>query len=557
MSSAKEAPWSVFWRAARKRYVLSYKAEDGKRAQKYAPAEYTRSMKAQARAWAKAWLESPEGVRPAPARRGGAGLTVREAYHRFIARMERGAAAGELAPSTVRGYRDDFVVHVIGSLDGKRPPRGKLRIDDRDVADVGTDHAGLIDWFAQVKAGVGPYRARHVFSTLRVFFDVAIVEKWLRGENPFRNSMLVGKLPPLPTKREKPPVVVPLEHVQELLRADVDTIDYARRVRYAIAFTLGLRDGEISGLTWGAIFLDAPVPYVEVEQARRRDRSKGEVLGPLKTKSSMRTLPLHPMAAEALREWRDHGWAFQFDRAPSRSEPVFPRARFRERVEFARPDSPRLLRRDLTKLGLPTTGAKGRSITMHSARKTFLSALKAAGVSEEHRKALAGHGVADVTDRFYTEAAALEALASDVARLPLVWCRVLPSLVPGVVSADTTTTRSDVATSGSDKSILASPARFELATPGLGNQKDATSGSDTRPSQSGADASGAAASTAPDDTSDSADEPPSRDGTTRPLRGPVRARVARDHHALDELVAHGLLEEEDGCPSSTGTGGRS
>jgi integrase len=36
------------------------------------------------------------------------------------------------------------------------------------------------------------------------------------------------------------------------------------RVRYLLAFTSGMRDGELSALTWADVDLDAPVPTAAV-----------------------------------------------------------------------------------------------------------------------------------------------------------------------------------------------------------------------------------------------------------------------------------------------------
>ena len=502
----------IFWRADKRRYVFKYKAVDGSWAQKHCPPEYTKSMRAQARAWAKSWLASPENVRPEPRRRG-SGLLMREAYHRFIAIME---SEEGIAPSTLASYRTDFRAHVLGA-DGARPP--EPRIDHREVADLATDYATLMAWFAALKKRVGVYRARDVFSTVRRFFDEAIVQRWVRGSNPFRNDAFIAKLPPLPTKREAPPVVVPIEHAQAVI-SDV-RVPLARRVRYVVAFTSAKREGEIAGTTWGDLGLDAPVPFVDVEKARRLVRKKGEVLGDLKTRTSARTLPLHPAARAALLDWRDSrdGVAFYLGRTPEPADPVFPSGRYRTRAEFSRPQSARLLRGDLEMLELPTTGPKGRAITMQATRRSCLTYLERAGVPEAMRKIIAGHGFPDVTDRFYTENRELAELAGEVAKIPLVWPgAVVPDMVPPVVPGGTKEPSDDEATSGDDNEKCGTPGksrtcdqRFRKARE-LGAVPAPTNGETVR-----GDA-GDRVSNAGDPNNAFAEEPPSRPGTKRAHR---------------------------------------
>jgi hypothetical protein len=413
---------SVFWRADKRRFVAKYKAADGEWKPKECPREIDgRALgprdRARARRWAEGWAREQ---RIEPLKRGG-GLALKAAYAIWI---DIAADERDVAPSTLKGYRSDFAMHILA--DSSFPTRA--RISDREIASLVTDHPRLEAWLRAVIARTtSSSRARSVFTTLKVFFDAALFKQWVRGINPLRLKEMRRLLPAMPTKRERPPVIVPLEHVQALvlarhgdLRADIPP---ARRVRYAVAFTSGKREGETSGMTWGQLHLAGPVPYLEVEKARRLVRAKGEKLGRLKTKTSPRTLPLHPAAVAALRWWRDdpRGVLFDLGRAPRPEDPVFPSMRPGRRGDFARPRSADKLRFDLAALGLPTTGAKDQPITMQASRRTVMTALERLDVPEAKRKALVGHGIHDVGARFYEADGELGELAAHVKKIPLRW----------------------------------------------------------------------------------------------------------------------------------------
>ncbi len=183
-------------------------------------------------------------------------------------------------------------------------------------------------------------------------------------------------------------------------------------------------------------------------------------------------MPLHPAALAALRWWRDseNGIAFYLGRRPLPSDPVFPSLQHGGKAEFSRPRSADKIRASLAKLELPTKGAKGKPITAHAARRTFLTCLDRLDVDERLRKMLAGHGISDVTHRHYTaeDLEHLRELAEAVARIPLVWpdpvplerdpASVVPAIMPSVVPGGTTPSSVAAITS----SISAEEERFEL-----------------------------------------------------------------------------------------------
>ncbi|MDX6480319.1 MAG: hypothetical protein QOG85_829 [Gaiellaceae bacterium] len=437
--------WNLFWRAAKRRWVLSYRSIDGW-AQKHLPPEIKRDdgpdprrkrkqtksgqlelEVTQAETWALEWLANAEALKLRPRARPG-GLTLRDASDLW--KSLRAADGGLTSPATLKRFAGDLKNILTPFVEG----RTERRLGDEDVVSLSMDYALIRRWFRALVARKSPWRARSAFSTLRSFFDDALVEKWVRGENPLGNEALVRELPDLPNKADRGGIVMfELDVLQAVIVHEY--VPLGRAARYALAGTLGNREGELSGLTWGMVHLDAPIPHIDIARARRLIRAKDEVLGPLKTKTSRRVLPLHPAAAAALREWRDDvdgGIALFLGRLPLSGDPVFPSERPQDKGAFSRPRAAEKLREDLGAAELGKTDAKGRSLTMHALRKSFGTWLRRAKVPEPIRKALMGHGANDVTEDFYTEE--LAEMAEAVSRIPLAWkpgvARVVPALVP-------------------------------------------------------------------------------------------------------------------------------
>ena len=73
--------------------------------------------------------------------------------------------------------------------------------------------------------------------------------------------------------------------------------EHRNAARWTVAFTLGLRQGEALGLRWADVDLDQGV--LHVRQAIGRIKGRGLVLGPVKSKSGVRTITLpKPMLAD-------------------------------------------------------------------------------------------------------------------------------------------------------------------------------------------------------------------------------------------------------------------
>jgi len=161
-----------------------------------------------------------------------------------------------------------------------------------------------------------------------------------------------------------------------------------------LAFLTGLDTGEIAGLSWEHVDLDAKVPVVRVT---RCFKESGEY-GPTKRRDRVRTVPLHPLAATMLRARRASQWVELVGRRPQQTDPVFPD---RHGKPHYRHDAAPALRADLKRIGLSAERG-GHAITMKSARRSFATWLHEAGVEETVVGRLMGHASKTVTGRHYT-----------------------------------------------------------------------------------------------------------------------------------------------------------
>ena len=93
-------------------------------------------------------------------------------------------------------------------------------------------------------------------------------------------------------RRRAPTVLMPAE-----IKALVDSLGIRERTLVLLAVSTGLRQSELFGLKWGDIDL------VQYTMNVTRSIVYG-VVGPCKTESSQKPVPVHPRLADALSDWR-------------------------------------------------------------------------------------------------------------------------------------------------------------------------------------------------------------------------------------------------------------
>lgn len=69
---------------------------------------------------------------------------------------------------------------------------------------------------------------------------------------------------------------------------------------YIVALAIGLRRGELLGISWGDVELDGPMQLVRIRRQLLRHQGQGVLLSELKTAGSRRTLYLSKPVVGAL-----------------------------------------------------------------------------------------------------------------------------------------------------------------------------------------------------------------------------------------------------------------
>ena len=75
-------------------------------------------------------------------------------------------------------------------------------------------------------------------------------------------------------------------------------------LRWLLALSTGMRQGECLGLRWSNVHLDEPTPYIVVKEQLQFQKGKGLVLKTPKSARSIRTIPIDDTLVEAFRTHR-------------------------------------------------------------------------------------------------------------------------------------------------------------------------------------------------------------------------------------------------------------
>ena len=249
--------------------------------------------------------------------------------------MENIAAPPHVAENTQLGYRVDVNRHLIPGIGAHRLEKVRPEHVERLYARLQRD-------------GLSPGGVHHVHRTLRAALNEA-VRRYYLGRNPVQ----LAKAPKL-DEDEVEPYDVP--EIQRLLEAAATR---RNRARWALALTLGLRQGEALGLTWDDVNLDKGT--IRIRRSRLRPRyahgcggtcgktpgrcpqrkSIRQPAGSVKSKAGRRTIGLSVQLVALLRThraeqeqeratarqlWHDEGWVF----ATPTGQPINPRTDYTE-----------------------------------------------------------------------------------------------------------------------------------------------------------------------------------------------------------------------------------
>jgi integrase len=282
----------------------------------------------------------------------------------YLGRWLTDSVRDTVRPTTFERYEQVVRLHI-------RPVLGKVKLKNLTAAHV----RGL--YRQKLDAGLSPRSVQYVHVTLHKALKQAVAD---------------GLIPRNVTEAVKPPQVRREEMrplTAEQVKVLFETAAKGDRLEalYVLAVTAGLRQGELLGLKWDDVDMEAGTLQVR----RTLTTAKGgPVLSAPKTKGSRRTVKLAPTALEALRThlerqleeidsvgdlWRENGLIF----ASEAGEPL------RRQYVTARRFKP-LLRR----AGLP-------QIRFHDLRHTCATLLLSENVNPKVVSEMLGHASIAIT----------------------------------------------------------------------------------------------------------------------------------------------------------------
>lgn len=278
------------------------------------------------------------------------------------------AIQGNVRPKTHRGYSDYCRLHIIPTL-------GNVRMAKLTPQQLQTLYSKLLE------KGLSPTTVHHIHATLHRAFEQAV--RW--GVVARNVADLVD--PPRRGRREMR--VLSPEQARALLEA-------AREDRlealYVLAISSGLRQGELLGLRWADVDLDAARLHVRAIMQRTRE---GIGLREPKTASSRRQIALTGMAIAALRRHRTRQAEERLKAGPEwqDNDLVFPNGHGKpiEQTNLQR----RSFKPLLEKAGLP-------DIRFHDLRHTAATLLLKQRVPAKVVSEMLGHSQVGVTLNIYS-----------------------------------------------------------------------------------------------------------------------------------------------------------
>ena len=336
---------------------------------------------------------------------------------------------------TVERYPDENAARrsVVGlvleiNTDGRATDSGPMTVaqlcdhfEQRELAMENTwrSHATKKIYKAYLSRWIRPHWQNHKLAEVRT----VQVESWLRGLPlaksscaKIRNLMSVLfnhacryelfdrnpiYLVRQSAKRRKPPIVL----VPSEIKALVDHLDIRERTLVLLAASTGLRQSEMFGLKW------SDIDFVQRNMYVTRSVVYG-VVGPCKTESSQRPVPIHPILADALLHWKrgarytqPSDWIFASRRYRGR-RPIWGQAILRK---FIRPVAQRI-------------GIEKR-FGWHTFRHTYSTLLRSVGTEFKVMQELLRHSTLRSTLDVYTQAITPAKHAAQAAVLSLVFSR--------------------------------------------------------------------------------------------------------------------------------------
>lgn len=342
-----------------------------------------------------AWRAELEAAEPARAReellKASGQLTGRSTVAEHVAaHLDALESAGTIQPSTAVTYRRMAELVERGANPNRHAPTPGLGA----VPMAELDRGRVQRWVNGLAAAYGATNVRKAVTLLRTVCAEA-VDQGLMERDPTRKLKV-----PAPDSGE-PNTIAP-EDLARLLE-DLDRPRDRERPQTVmgmkIAVFTGMRRGEVAGLRWQDVDLEAGV--IHVRRAIGIGRGGSMYVKDPKTAKSRRDIPILPSLAEALEGWRAEV-AAECARA---GEPFRGSLYVCGEVDGSHADPRKLWRaykRRVDRLGI--VGTKGEPPKFHDIRHTFATLAIANGADVKSVSSIMGHASAAMTLNVYASA---------------------------------------------------------------------------------------------------------------------------------------------------------
>ncbi|MCY6379345.1 tyrosine-type recombinase/integrase [Hoeflea prorocentri] len=211
-------------------------------------------------------------------------ITVGDAARAFLSDFENLVDASKRARITLRGYEQHVRLHLIPFNIAK----SKIsRLSGPDC----------VAFARELEVSRSDDLAQRVFSTLRMIVDYSVGQGWI-GSNPAR-AISVRTAPDWEADRESLNLP-PMEVLKTFLQASAN-FDKSGRAEAFVSVLLfqALRISELRAVSRRFICLKKPTTEIQV----RRKADRWNNIERVKTKNSIRNVPIGPRTAKALRKW--------------------------------------------------------------------------------------------------------------------------------------------------------------------------------------------------------------------------------------------------------------
>ena len=310
-------------------------------------------------------------------------------------------APADLGPVTVRSFAEQWLarrerlgIREAGNDRGRLRKHVWPRLGGTPIAEVRVRHVRDLVTDLRCEGKLAPRTVHKIYGTMHTMFRDAVIEELIDN-----NPCVLAK-DQLGASRDKDPewragAIYSREELELFISHGAIPPD--RRVLYGLKGLAGLRHGEAAGLRWRD-YEPRVEPLGRLHVARSYDHAR--------TKTGVaRLVPVHPVLAAMLAEWRLAGWVQMMGAVPGPDDLIIP-SRLGEMR--SRHQARNKLLKDLARLGL-------RHRRGHDLRRTFITLCRADGARKDLLEMITHNPKRDIMDVYTTMP--WPALCEEVAKL--------------------------------------------------------------------------------------------------------------------------------------------